>query len=85
MSHLLWRQLRDHVDPHLLEAMAEGVWEMLANALEHSGSDALIMGQVYRVDRGARGPDHEDRVRVVIGDTGRGISGVLRESADTSS
>lgn len=78
MSHLLWEQLRGHVDPQVLEAMAEGVWEMLANALEHSGSDALIMGQVYSADRGGRAPDHDDRVQVVIGDTGQGILGSFR-------
>lgn len=45
---------------------------MIANALEHSGSDALIMGQVYRAPRGTP-PDHDNRVQLVIGDTGRGI------------
>lgn len=45
---------------------------MVANALEHSGGDALIMGQVYRAPRGTP-PDHDDRVQVVIGDTGQGI------------
>ena len=73
LSHLLWEQLRDHVDPQVLQALSEGVWEMVGNALEHSGSDALIMGQVYRADRGGLPPDHSDRVQVVIGDTGRGI------------
>jgi|GEM_PF-2788410 len=46
---------------------------MIANALEHSGTDAMIMGQVYRSARGGQPPDHADRVRVVIGDVGRGI------------
>lgn len=72
LSNLLWQQLREHVAPEVLNAMAEGVWEMIANALEHSGGDALIMGQVYRTPRGMP-PDHADRVQVVIGDTGRGI------------
>lgn len=45
---------------------------MVANALEHSGSDALILGQVYRAPRG-QPPDHDNQVQVVIGDTGRGI------------
>jgi hypothetical protein len=73
LSHLLWVQLADHVDPLVLNAIAEGVWEMVGNALEHSGEDALIMGQVYRVARGGTAPDHDDRVQVVIGDVGRGI------------
>lgn len=80
LSHLLWGQLRVHVDPHVLEAIAEGVWEMVANALEHSGSDALLMGQVYRANRGGRAPDHDDRVQVVIGDTGRGIRASFLET-----
>ena len=41
LSHLLWEQLRDHVHPQVLAAITEGVWEMVGNALEHSGSDAL--------------------------------------------
>jgi hypothetical protein len=77
LSHLLWQQARDHVDPSVLDAISEGVWEMVGNALEHSGSDALIMGQVYR--RGVP-PDHDDCVQVVIGDTGRGIRGSFSAS-----
>lgn len=73
LSHLLWDQLRDHVDPQVLQAVAEGVWEMVGNALEHSGSDALVMVQVYEARRGGKPPDHSDRVQVVIGDTGQGI------------
>jgi len=68
LSNLLWEQLRDHVDPAVLHAMTEGVGEMVENALEHSGEDALIRGQVYRTPRGTP-PDHNDRVQVVIGDT----------------
>jgi hypothetical protein len=73
LSHLLWGQLHDKVDPQVLQAVTEGVWEIVGNALEHSGSDALIMGQVYRADRGGKPPDHEDTVQVVVGDVGRGI------------
>jgi hypothetical protein len=73
LSALLWAQLREHVDPSVLQAIAEGVWEIVGNALEHSGSDALILGQVYRTSRGGRPPDHDDRVQVVVGDVGRGI------------
>jgi hypothetical protein len=72
LSHLLWAQLRDHVSPQVLSAITEGMWEMVANAHEHSGTDALIMGQVYRSPRGVP-PDHDDRVQVVIGDAGQGI------------
>jgi anti-sigma regulatory factor (Ser/Thr protein kinase) len=72
LSNLLYQQLANHVAPQVLAAIAEGVWEMVANALEHSGGDALIMGQVYKAPRG-QPPDHDDRVQVVIGDTGKGI------------
>jgi hypothetical protein len=73
LSHLLWAQLQGKVDPQVLEAITESVWEMVGNALEHSGSDAMVMGQVYRAERGGEPPDHADRVQVVIGDVGRGI------------
>lgn len=69
-SHLLWAQVRRHVDPTVLQALSEGLWELVANALEHSGAQAILMGQVYR---GGEPPDHDDRVQVVIGDAGRGI------------
>lgn len=74
ISHLLWAQVRQHVDPSVLQALNEGLWEMVANALEHSGSEAVIMGQVYR---DGEPPDHDDRVQVVIGDAGRGIRASL--------
>ncbi len=73
LSRLLWKQLRDHVDAQVLEAVTEGVWEIVGNALEHSGSDAQVMAQVYRSTAGGRPPDHDDRVQVVVGDVGRGI------------
>jgi len=73
LSHLLWGQLRDYVHPQVLGAITEGVWEMVGNALEHSGSDALVMGQVYLSKRGGKAPDHDDRVQVVVGDVGQGI------------
>jgi hypothetical protein len=72
-SHLLWEQLQNDVSPQVLAALAEGIWEMVGNALEHSGSDPLIMAQVYSGKRGARGVNHDNRVQVVIGDSGRGI------------
>jgi hypothetical protein len=78
LSHLLWAQLRDHVDPQVLQAVVGGVWEIVGNAREHSGADALIMGQVYRRPHGdtkRRPVDHDNRVQVVIGDVGRGIRG----------
>jgi hypothetical protein len=75
LSHLLWAQLEGNVDPQVLEPITESVWEMVGNALEHSGSEALIMGQVYRSNRGGDSPDHADRAQIVIGDVGRGIRG----------
>ncbi|MBA2262820.1 MAG: hypothetical protein H0W03_09160 [Solirubrobacterales bacterium] len=39
ISHLLWASVRQHVDPSVLQALNEGLWEMVANALEHSGSE----------------------------------------------
>ena len=87
LSHLLWGQLREHVDPQVLEAVTEGVWEVVGNALEHSGSDAQVMAQVYRAAGGGQPPDHDDRVQVVVGDVGRGIRASfkatgVREPAD---
>jgi len=70
LSHLLHEQLRDHADPQVLEAILEGLWELAANALEHSGSEAVIMGQVYRE---GDLPHHRNRVQVAIGDAGIGI------------
>lgn len=72
VSRVLWTQLRPHLDPSVLEALAEGVSEMVANALEHSGEDAQVMAQVYRSPKG-QPPHHDDRVQVAIGDVGRGI------------
>jgi len=57
--------------------ITEGLWELVANALEHSGADALLMGQVY--ERGEP-PDHDRRVQIVIGDAGRGIRASSLES-----
>lgn len=80
LSHLLWAQLEPHAGPQILAAVTEGVWEMVANALEHSGVDALIMGQVYTSRNGGLPPDHDDRVQVVIGDSGRGIRASFQEA-----
>jgi len=77
LSHLLWSQVRSHTDPLVLEALTEGLWELVANALEHSGSEAVLMGQVYR---GGEPPDHDDRVQIAIGDAGRGIRSSFVES-----
>ncbi len=59
-----------HADPQVVEATLEGLWELAANALEHSGSEAVIMGEVYR--QGDL-PHHRNRVQVTIGDAGIGI------------
>ncbi len=79
LSHLLWAQVRDQVDPAVLEALGEGFWELVANALEHSGdkAEAVLMGQVY--SHGSS-PDHDRRVQVVIGDAGLGIRSSLASS-----
>lgn len=73
LSHLLWAQLEPHAGPQVLAAVTESVWEMVANAQEHSGASAYVMGQVYTTAKGGRPPDHDDRVQVVIGDSGKGI------------
>jgi hypothetical protein len=80
--NLLWEQLRDQVSPQILDALGESVWEMLANAQEHSGADGLVMAQIYTAKRGGEPPDHDDKVQVVIGDTGRGIRASLSQSPD---
>jgi hypothetical protein len=79
---LLWEQLRDQVSPQILGALGESVWEMVANAQEHSGADGLVMAQIYTAKRGGEAPDHDDKVQVVIGDTGRGIRASLSQSPD---
>ena len=78
LSHLLWEQLRGHADPQVLEAVTEGVWEIVGNALEHSGSDAQVTAQVYTSAAGGQPPDHDDRVQVVVGDVGRGIHAAFK-------
>lgn len=70
LSHLLHEQLRSQADPQVLNAVLEGLWELSANALEHSGAQAVIMGQVYR--RGVA-PHHRNVVQVAIGDAGIGV------------
>lgn len=87
LSRVLWHQLRAQVDAQVLEAVTEGVWEIVGNALEHSGSDAQVMAHVYTSAAGGRPPDHDDRVQVVVGDVGRGIHASfkatgVREPAD---
>jgi hypothetical protein len=80
LSQLLWANA-GRWDAQVLEALTEGLWELVANALEHSGSDALLMGQVY--ERGEP-PDHHQHVQVVIGDAGRGIYASFLESGTWS-
>ena len=70
LSHLLFAQLEGVVDPQVLNAVTEALWELAANALEHSGAQAVIAGQVYR---DGEPPDHDGKVQIVIGDAGRGI------------
>lgn len=84
LSELLFEQLRQVADGQVLEAMSEGLWELAANALEHSGQPAIAMGQVYRHGHG----DHHETVHIVVGDTGRGIrdsflsTGIHRPESD---
>lgn len=66
LSHLLVEQLSDTA-VHAIEPLSEGLWELTANALEHSGVDAFLMGQVYR-PRGSA-----PYVQIVVGDVGKGI------------
>ena len=81
LSHLMWAQARRSVSPQVLQAITEGLWELVANALEHSGEEAVLMGQVYL--RGDR-PDHDHRVQIVIGDAGQGIRASFLSSATQS-
>jgi hypothetical protein len=80
LSRLLWANAA-RWDAQVLEALTEGLWELVANAIEHSGADALLMGQVY--ERGEP-PDHDRRVQIVIGDAGRGIRASFLESGTRS-
>lgn len=80
LSQLLWANAA-RWDAQVLEALTEGLWELVANAVEHSGADALLMGQVY--ERGLP-PDHDQHVQIVIGDAGRGIRGSFLESGTQS-
>jgi hypothetical protein len=67
LSHLLFEQISDQSATHAIEPLTEGLWELTANALEHSGVDAFLMGQVYR--RAETRP----YVQIVVGDVGKGI------------
>lgn len=78
LSHLLWANAAQW-DAQVLEALTEGLWELAANSIEHSGAEALLMGQVYHRGRGEP-PDHDGNVQIVIGDAGRGIRGSFLES-----
>lgn len=80
LSELLWANAVQW-DAQVLEALTEGLWELVANALEHSGAEALLMGQVY--ERGEP-PDHDGRVQIVIGDAGRGIRASFLDSGTRS-
>lgn len=80
LSELLWANAA-RWDAQVLEVLTEGLWELAANALEHSGADAMLMGQVY--ERGEP-PDHDGRVQIVIGDAGRGIRASFLEGSTRS-
>lgn len=70
ISHLLYAQLDQRVHAQVLVAVTEALWEIAANAIEHSGASAFVAAQVYR---GGEAPDHDDRVQIAIGDGGCGI------------
>jgi hypothetical protein len=76
-SDLLHAQLRSKVDPQVLDALTTALWELGANAIEHSGSHAVVAGQVYRH---GLAPDHNDKIQIVVGDTGRGVRASFLET-----
>ncbi|MGI9100013.1 MAG: ATP-binding protein [Solirubrobacteraceae bacterium] len=80
LSRLLWANAA-RWDAQVLETLTEGLWELVANALEHSGAHALLMGQVYLH---GEPPDHHQRVQIAIGDAGRGIRASFLESGTQS-
>lgn len=80
LSRLLWANAA-RWDAQVLEALSEGLWEIVANALEHSGAHAVLMGQVYW---DGEPPDHYQRVQIAIGDAGRGIRASFLESGTQS-
>ncbi|MHB8466078.1 MAG: hypothetical protein ACYDH6_07495 [Acidimicrobiales bacterium] len=69
LSQRVLSQLERRVHPDVLVTIAEALRELTANALEHSGASALVIGQVYHGKR----PDHDEKVQLVVGDTGCGI------------
>jgi hypothetical protein len=81
LSHLLFEQLGLSASAHVIEPLTEGLWELAANALEHSGEHALLMGQVYN-DPGERYGG--DRVQVVVGDIGKGVRASFTDSGTQS-
>jgi hypothetical protein len=77
LSHLLVEQLGDSASAQVIEPLTEGLWELAANAVEHSGEQALLMGQVYRK---GEPPHHNANVQVVVGDVGKGILRSFQDS-----
>jgi len=49
LSNLIWQQLHEHVSPQVLTAIAEGVWEVVANALRANPRQSDPSGTIHRV------------------------------------
>jgi anti-sigma regulatory factor (Ser/Thr protein kinase) len=81
LSHLLVEQIGDIAAVEVIEPLTEGLWELAANALEHSGQHALLMGQVYA---DGHAPHHDGWVQVVVGDIGKGIRRSFLDSGTQS-
>lgn len=77
LSHFVYARLDRNASPQVVVALSEALWELGANALEHSGRPAIIAAQRYPI-----GIDGElgESIEIVIGDAGKGI----RQSFDDS-
>jgi hypothetical protein len=70
LSHLLVEQIEGEASAEVIEPLTEGLWELVANALEPSGEQAMLMGQVYT---NGQPPFHDGHVQIAVGDIGHGI------------
>lgn len=70
VAGLVFSQLERRVDPQVLNALVEALWELAQNVIQHSGSLAILAAQVYPK---GNPPFHDGTVQVAIGDSGRGI------------
>jgi len=81
LSHLLFAQLEHTADSQVLVSLVEALWELVSNALEHSGAVGITAAQLYR---DGDPPDHDGTIQVVVGDAGRGIRESFRDSKEWS-